>query len=105
MAGQDGGIVTGIFAKNAGLDGAKADRVAGVISDLFATAQVIPRAGQTDDIAQGAVYLASDAASFVAGHDLVIDGGFVPFCKYGFDDAVAADDARHGAGQCGNADR
>ena len=74
-----GGIVTGIFAKSAGLDGAKADRVAGVISDLFATAQVIPRAGQTDDIAQGAVYLASDAASFVTGHDLVIDGGFVPF--------------------------
>ena len=83
-----GGIVTGIFAKTAGLDGAQADRVAGIISDLFATAQVIPRAGQTDDIAQGAVYLASDAASFVTGHDLVIDGEFVPFCKYGFDDAV-----------------
>jgi NAD(P)-dependent dehydrogenase (short-subunit alcohol dehydrogenase family) len=83
-----GGIVTGIFAKSAGLDGAQADRVAGVISDLFATVQVIPRAGQTDDIAQAAVYLASDAASFVTGHDLVVDGGLVPFCKYGFDESV-----------------
>lgn len=34
------------------------------------------RYGLPDDIAYGAVYLLSDAASWLTGHDLVIDGGF-----------------------------
>src|SRR6266404_4642280 len=76
-----GGVVTGIFAKAAGLDGARADRVLGVISDLFATVQPIPRAGVTDDIANAAVFLASDAASFITGQDHAVDGGLVPFGK------------------------
>jgi NAD(P)-dependent dehydrogenase (short-subunit alcohol dehydrogenase family) len=33
------------------------------------------RYGQPDEIAGGALYLASDAASFLTGHVLVIDGG------------------------------
>jgi NAD(P)-dependent dehydrogenase (short-subunit alcohol dehydrogenase family) len=70
-----GAIVTGIFAKSAGLDGTAADRATGVISELFSTLQPIKRAGQTDDIASAAVWLASDAASFITGHDLVVDGG------------------------------
>lgn len=34
------------------------------------------RYGQPEDIANGAVYLLSDASSWLTGHDLVIDGGF-----------------------------
>lgn len=34
------------------------------------------RYGKTQDIANGAVYLLSDASSWLTGHDLVIDGGF-----------------------------
>jgi NAD(P)-dependent dehydrogenase (short-subunit alcohol dehydrogenase family) len=83
-----GGVVTGIFAKAAGLDGARADRVLGVISDLFATVQPIPRAGVTDDIANAAVFFASDAASFITGQDLAVDGGLVPFGKIGWQEAV-----------------
>jgi NAD(P)-dependent dehydrogenase (short-subunit alcohol dehydrogenase family) len=32
--------------------------------------------GEPDDIAWGAVYLASDEAKFVTGTELVIDGGY-----------------------------
>ncbi|MBQ7204708.1 MAG: SDR family oxidoreductase [Muribaculaceae bacterium] len=34
------------------------------------------RYGRPEDIAHGAVYLLSDASSWLTGHDLVIDGGF-----------------------------
>lgn len=70
-----GAIVTGIFGKNAGLEGAKADRVAGVVKEAFARLQPIPRAGMPDDIAQAAVFLASDGSGFINGQDIVIDGG------------------------------
>jgi NAD(P)-dependent dehydrogenase (short-subunit alcohol dehydrogenase family) len=35
------------------------------------------RFGKTDELIGAAVYLASDAASFVTGHSLVVDGGFL----------------------------
>src|SRR5207253_495971 len=35
------------------------------------------RFGQLDELAGAAVFLASDAASFVTGHLLVVDGGFL----------------------------
>ena len=34
------------------------------------------RYGKPEDIAHGAIYLLSDASSWLTGHDLVIDGGF-----------------------------
>jgi NAD(P)-dependent dehydrogenase (short-subunit alcohol dehydrogenase family) len=83
-----GGIVTGIFAKSAGLEGAKADRALSVISDLFATLQPIRRAGITDDIANAAVFLASDAASFITGQDLAVDGGLISFAKSGWEEGI-----------------
>ena len=43
----------------------------------MASLQPIPRAGLTDDIAQAAVFLASDDSTFINGHDLVVDGGVV----------------------------
>src|SRR5271163_4495708 len=53
-----GAIVTGIFGKSAGLEGSKADQVAGVVKEAFAKIQPIPRAGMPEDIAQAAVFLA-----------------------------------------------
>lgn len=41
----------------------------------MARAQPIPRAGEPDDIARAALWLASDAARFVTGQALVVDGG------------------------------
>jgi NAD(P)-dependent dehydrogenase (short-subunit alcohol dehydrogenase family) len=70
-----GAIVTGIFAKAAGVEGSKADRLTDVIKSAFASAQTIPRAGMPTDIAQAAVFLAGDGSSFINGQDIVVDGG------------------------------
>jgi NAD(P)-dependent dehydrogenase (short-subunit alcohol dehydrogenase family) len=83
-----GGIVTGIFAKAAGLEGDKADRALGAISDLFKTVQPVPRAGVTNDIGHAAVFLASDAASFITGQDLAVDGGIIPLGKLGWEESL-----------------
>ena len=40
---------------------------------------LLNRPGDVEDIAAGALYLASDDASFVTATDLLIDGGFVAF--------------------------
>jgi NAD(P)-dependent dehydrogenase (short-subunit alcohol dehydrogenase family) len=70
-----GAVVTGIFAKNAGVEGAKADKLTEFLKPAFATLQPIPRAGLPEDIARAAVFLASDASSFVNGQEIVVDGG------------------------------
>jgi NAD(P)-dependent dehydrogenase (short-subunit alcohol dehydrogenase family) len=70
-----GAIVTGIFAKAAGVEGSKADRLTDVVKGAFASAQTIPRAGLPSDIAQAAVFLAGDGSGFVNGQDIVVDGG------------------------------
>ena len=70
-----GAIPTGIFAKAFGVEADKADAAAGIFQAAFSKAQPVPRAGSPDDIAEAAVFLASDGASFVNGQDLLIDGG------------------------------
>lgn len=42
---------------------------------ILAQAQPYPRAGQPEDIANAALFLASAASEFVTGHTLVVDGG------------------------------
>jgi len=70
-----GAIVTGIFAKNAGVEASKADRLTDVIKGALAALQPIPRAGMPEDIAQAAVFLAGDGSSFINGQNIVVDGG------------------------------
>ena len=55
----------------------KADAFAESMKGIMAKLQPIPRAGSVDDIANAAVFLASDESSFINGHDLVVDGGVV----------------------------
>jgi NAD(P)-dependent dehydrogenase (short-subunit alcohol dehydrogenase family) len=74
-----GPIMTGIFGKGAGMDPATADRTAVALEPAFLTAleshQPIRRAGISDHVAPAALWLASDASSFVSGQDLAVDGG------------------------------
>jgi NAD(P)-dependent dehydrogenase (short-subunit alcohol dehydrogenase family) len=72
-----GGIATGIFGKAAGLPPDRAEQTADAVKAALANMQPIPRAGLTDDVANAALFLASDESSFVNGHDLVVDGGLI----------------------------
>jgi NAD(P)-dependent dehydrogenase (short-subunit alcohol dehydrogenase family) len=72
-----GGIATGMFGKVAGLPAEQAERTAELAKGALAAMQPIPRAGLPDDVAQAAVFLASDDSTFVNGHDLVVDGGLL----------------------------
>ena len=67
-------IATGILGKALGLSIEAAEQTPKVMRQMTKTAQPIPRAGLPEDIAQAAVFLASDDSSFINGHDLVIDG-------------------------------
>jgi NAD(P)-dependent dehydrogenase (short-subunit alcohol dehydrogenase family) len=74
-----GVILTGIFAKGVGMAPDEADRAVAelepVVRNRTKDWQAIDRVGRTDDIAKAIVWLASDEAAFVSGHDLVVDGG------------------------------
>jgi NAD(P)-dependent dehydrogenase (short-subunit alcohol dehydrogenase family) len=70
-----GGIATSIFGRGFGLDQEKAERLAELLKIPFQDTQPLKKAGLPEDIAKAVVWLASDEASFVNGHALVIDGG------------------------------
>ena len=47
----------------------------GQFADQMATTIPLGRVGTTDEIAKAVVFLASDAASYITGVDLIVDGG------------------------------
>jgi NAD(P)-dependent dehydrogenase (short-subunit alcohol dehydrogenase family) len=48
----------------------------GVTADDLADVVPMGRVGQTAEIAQAVVFLCSDAASYITGQPLAIDGGY-----------------------------
>jgi NAD(P)-dependent dehydrogenase (short-subunit alcohol dehydrogenase family) len=73
-----GPIQTGLRANSARILGADAPPMRGVGGDEAAIRAVVPagRRGTAEEVAAAACYLASDAAAYVTGHTLVIDGGW-----------------------------
>jgi len=74
-----GAIATPIFyggsaRANTLSDEENARKMAKLTANL-AKATPLPRSGFSEDIAEAALYLASDAGRFVNSHDLVVDGG------------------------------
>ena len=63
-----GGISTPILF---GINGSDKDQAEANLERF----QPYPRAGQPQDIANAALFLASDASEFITGHTLVVDGG------------------------------
>ena len=72
-----GAIATGIFGKAFGMDDSKADETAEFMKQAFTQMQPIKRAGLPDDIAQLALFLASDDSTFINARDIVVDGGLL----------------------------
>ena len=75
-------IATPIFGKSFGLEQDKAERLTELLKVGFADAQPIKRTGLPEDIAKAALWLASDDSSFVNGHALVVDGGYIGGSKW-----------------------
>ena len=72
---QPGFINTNIFTSTLEFSG-EAERMAKqVIAQMSSNAQPVARGGQPRDIAEAVAYLASDAASFVTGTSIIVDGG------------------------------
>jgi NAD(P)-dependent dehydrogenase (short-subunit alcohol dehydrogenase family) len=72
-----GGITTSIFGVAFGLSPEEADQTIDLLKEPFTELQPIRRPGSPRDIAQAALWLASDDSGFVNGHALVVDGGLV----------------------------
>jgi NAD(P)-dependent dehydrogenase (short-subunit alcohol dehydrogenase family) len=74
-----GPTLTGIFAKAAGVEPAAADEQARLLEPTFTRAlrdwQALPRPALAEDVAPASVWLLSEDARFVNGHDLIVDGG------------------------------
>lgn len=72
-----GFIQTNIFAASLGANEEEAREINSVLGQAAASAQPVARPGVPNDIAEAAAYLASDAAGFVTGTHLLVDGGML----------------------------
>jgi NAD(P)-dependent dehydrogenase (short-subunit alcohol dehydrogenase family) len=72
-----GAIATGIFGKAMGMETQAAEQTAETMKTVLAQVQPIKRAGLPDDIANAAVFLASDESSFINATDILVDGGIL----------------------------
>ena len=58
------------------------------VRDRYRDAHMLGRFGKPEEIASAALFLASDDASFVTGHALVVDGGFTAGARLGVADML-----------------
>jgi NAD(P)-dependent dehydrogenase (short-subunit alcohol dehydrogenase family) len=68
-------IATNIFASSMGVPSQLGETRLDAIAEASKHSQPIPRGGRPRDIAEAALYLASDGSDFFTGQALVVDGG------------------------------
>jgi NAD(P)-dependent dehydrogenase (short-subunit alcohol dehydrogenase family) len=62
-----------------------AEQAKAIIAGISAQAQPVARGGQGDDIAEAVMFLASEAAGFVNGTSLIVDGGLTIGPRHSWD--------------------
>jgi NAD(P)-dependent dehydrogenase (short-subunit alcohol dehydrogenase family) len=72
-----GFIATPLALNTVGRAGSGGGDAARVAKQQMAAAQPIDRAGEAEDIGRLALWLASDAGSYVTGQNFVVDGGLI----------------------------
>lgn len=80
-----GFITTDIFAASLELTGEDKARLDGWIGQAAAQFQPVQRPGRPRDIAEAVAYLASDAAGFVTGTHILVDGGLLVGPRHSWD--------------------
>ncbi len=80
-----GFIATSIFGQGLGMDAEQALKFAQTVAAKSGGANPVGRSGMPRDIAEAVLYLASDAASFVTGTHLTVDGGLTMGPRHSWD--------------------
>ena len=80
-----GFIATNIFGAMFGMAGDEAREMAQRVAERSGSANPIARAGLPRDIAEAALFLASDAAGFITGTHLTVDGGITIGPRHAWD--------------------
>lgn len=83
---QPGFINTNIFTSSIAVPEEMKDMAKAAIRQMSSAAQPVARAGEPEDIANAVAFLASDAASFVNGTSLIVDGGLTIGPRHSWDE-------------------
>jgi NAD(P)-dependent dehydrogenase (short-subunit alcohol dehydrogenase family) len=82
---QPGFINTSIFTSSMEMPDELVDQAKAMILQMSSHAQPVARSGMPEDIAQAVAFLASDAAGFVTGTSLIVDGGLTTGPRHSWD--------------------
>ena len=82
---QPGFINTNIFTASLEVPAELVDQAKAMILQMLSAAQPVARPGMPDDIANAVAYLASEAAAFVTGTSLIVDGGITVGPRHSWD--------------------
>jgi NAD(P)-dependent dehydrogenase (short-subunit alcohol dehydrogenase family) len=85
---QPGFINTNIFTSSLDVPAELEAQAKGAIAMMSQAAQPVARGGQPKDIADAVLFLCSDAASFVNGTSIIVDGGLTIGPRHSWDPEV-----------------
>ncbi len=82
---QPGFINTNIFTASMEMPAELEQTAKAMIKQMSSNAQPVARSGMPDDIANAVAFLCSDAASFMTGASLIVDGGITVGPRHSWD--------------------